>query len=206
MEDKTIKNGSKKERTKIICRCYYSSMRKNSILIVSWIAYIAILSVIWYLRFSTVLSVAFAVVGSAIGFLFPIVLDVLLPKIIDGSVKAETSFAKDVLQASADQLKQGNIHSTDAPETPLRSYPLLFAYFVAAIFVITSTQNWFGKGFVLGLGFSLVGDIFTSRVPMTLRERWFSVFRTNLTDVELKYFVWVTVAAFGLISFLSAMV
>lgn len=181
-------------------------MRKNSTLIVAWVLYVVILSVIWYLKLQNVLSVTLSIVGGFIGFVLPILLDVLLPKMMDGSAKVDTTFAKDILQASAYQLKQGNIHASNAPKTPLRSYPLLFAYFVAAVFVITSTQNWFGRGFVLGLGFSLVGDIYISRIPVVLRERWFSVFRTNLSDLELRYFVWVVVGAFGLISLLAAVV
>lgn len=175
-------------------------------LIITWFVYVAVLSFIWFVRFHNPLSIVIAVIGSLAGFVLPIMLDVLLPRIIDGSAKADTSFAKDVLRASAYELKQGNVHSINVPRTPLRSYPLLFAYFVAAIFVITSTQNWFGKGFVLGLGISLVGDIFISRAATTLRERWFSVFRTNLTDLELGYFVWVVVGTFGLLSFLATVI
>lgn len=181
-------------------------MRKNSTLIVAWILYSVALSALWYLRVQNVVSVGLAVAGSLVGFLLPIVLDVLLPKIIDGSAKADTTFAKDILTASANQLKQGNVHSLDVTQTPLRSYPLLLAYFAATIFIITSTQNWFGRGFVLGLGFSLISDIYISRAPVSLRDRWFSVFKTNLSDVELRYFTWIIIAVFGVISLIAAVV
>lgn len=180
-------------------------MQKNTALIAGWIVFAAVLAVIWFLRLQSIPTVVFALLASLIGFVLPIFLDILLPKIMDGSAQTSTSFAKEVLQAGADQVKQGNIHQSDPPKTPLRSYPLLVAYIVASIFVITSTQNWFGRGFVMGLGFSLVGDIFFSRNPITLRERWFSVFRTNLSDGELRYFVWITIASFGVLTLLAAL-
>lgn len=179
-------------------------MQKNQKVLIAGILYIVLLSIVWYLRLQVIMTVALSLVGSIVGFLLPIVLDVLLPRMMDGSAKVDGTFAKDILHESADQLKQGNIHATNAPQTPLRSYPLLVAYFAAAIFVITSTQNWFGRGFVLGLGFSLVADIFFSRAPGILRERWFSVFRTNLTDGELQYFVAIVIGAFALLSVFAA--
>jgi hypothetical protein len=179
-------------------------MQKNLGLVLSWVLYMLVLAIVWYLRLQSVMTVGIAGLGSLIGFLLPILLDVLLPKMMDGSATTSSAFAKDVLAQSAASLRAGNLHTASAPQTPLRSYPLLAAYMAAAFFVISSTQNWFGRGFVIGLGLSLVLDIFLSRNPEILRERWFSVFRTNLSDRELSYFVWAVIAIFGLLTLFSA--
>ncbi len=182
-------------------------MQKSAILFLTWVLYTLILALLWFFRSHSVVNVGVAVAGSLIGFLLPVLLDVLLPKIVSGSAKADTDFAKEVLQESAEQMRQGNIHSETAPVTPLRSYPLLFGYLLAAIFVISSTSSWFGRGFVLGLGLSLVLDLLLSRKPVEyLKARWFSVFHANLSEKEFDYFVWVSAGVFVILTILSAFV
>lgn len=181
-------------------------MQKSSLLLVTWIVYTAVLSLIWFLRVGVAMTLLLAVIGSLIGFVLPILLDILLPKVMDGSAEANRSFATSVLKESAQQLQAGNLHAASAPRTPLRSYPLLLAYLGATVYVITSTQSWFGKGFVLGLGLSLVADLFFYRKNASLlRERWFSVFRTNLTDSELSLFVRISTVVFGILTVVAAL-
>lgn len=181
-------------------------MQKNTALAIGWIVYMAVLVTAWFLRTQDFVVISLALGGSFIGFLLPIVLDVLLPKMMDGSAVIGSDFAKGIVTESVQQIRQGNLSQNEVKKTPLRSYPLLLAYFAATIFIISSTQNWFGRGFVLGLGFSLIADIVVYRSSVLLRDRWFSVFRTNLTDAELQYFVWIVVGVFGVLSVLSALV
>ncbi|MEP7166872.1 MAG: hypothetical protein ABI758_02760 [Candidatus Woesebacteria bacterium] len=182
-------------------------MQKNVVLFLGWILYTLVLSLIWYFRLGVPLTVGIAALGSFVGFVLPVFLDVLLPKIMAGDVKINTSTAKDVLQQGASQVRQGNLVPTNAPQTPLRSYPLLAGYFLTAFFVITSTNNFFGRGFVMGLGLSLMMDLFLYRHPLELlKERWFSVFHANLTEPEFDYFVYGAIGVFGILTVLSAIV
>ncbi len=181
-------------------------MNKTAYLICAWPAFTLILSLLWYLRLNDFVIIGLAALGSLVGFLLPVFLDVLLPYMMTGSAKMDKTFATQVIRESLTQVKTGNLHNEQVISTPLRSYPLLFAYMFAALFVITSTQNWFGRGFVLGLGFSLVADIFFARDPLILRPRWFSVFHTNLSDVQLKYFVYITIGGFGVLTLLAILI
>jgi hypothetical protein len=182
-------------------------MQKNVTLFLSWILYTLILSFIWYFRLGVLITVSLAALGSFIGFILPVFLDVLLPKIIGGDMKYDRATAKEVLQEGASQVRAGNMVPDVAPKTPLRSYPLLAGYFLTALFVITSTGNFFGRGFVMGLGLSLMLDLFLSRRPVEmLKERWFSVFHANLSEKEFDYFVFGVIGVFGLLTLLAAFV
>lgn len=144
------------------------------------------------------------VIGGLVGFLLSMVFDELVPRMVEGKANVNAEFAKQVLQSSAREIRQGNVYKSNVYGSPLRSYPLLVAYILAALLVITSSTNFFGKGVVLGIGLCLVLDLFLSRTPASyLRQRWFSVFRTNLSDRELQYFVWGVVGVFGVLTLLS---
>ncbi len=182
-------------------------MQKNVVLFLGWILYALVLSFLWYFRFHDFLIVGFAALGSLIGFVLPVFLDILLPRIMAGNIKMDMSSAKEVLQAGASQVRAGNMVPTTAPKTPLRSYPLLAGYFLTAFFVITSTGNFFGRGFVVGLGLSLMMDLFLSRRPIeSLKERWFSVFHANLTEQEFDYFVFACLGVFAVLTILAIVV
>lgn len=170
------------------------------------VLYTLVFSLVTYMRVTSPVIVGLTVVGLLIGFILPLFLDALIPRLMDGSAKASPGFAKDVLSQGAANVAQGNVYIESQKGSPLRSYPLLFGYVLAAIFVISSTQNWLGRGVVLGLGLSLVLDIVISRNPTVLRARWFSIFHTRLNDKELEYFVWTVVVGFGLLTFLAAFV
>lgn len=87
------------------------------------------------------------------------------------------------------------------------SYPFLFAFALISLYIVTSSSVWFGKAVVLGMGLRLCIDIVMSGQDKTrLRERWFSIYQTRLSDSELSFFVygsivvWVALTIFSLIS------
>lgn len=81
------------------------------------------------------------------------------------------------------------------------SYPFLFGFGVVALFMVTSTSNWFGKALVLGMGLRLVADLFVSnRNKQVLKQRWFAAFATKLSDGELDVFVYGTLALFVILT------
>lgn len=182
-------------------------MQKNVALFLGWVLYTLVLSLVWYFRFTDFLIVGLAALGSLIGFILPVFLDVLLPRMMAGGMKVDATLAKEVFREGASQVRAGNMVPTTAPKTPLRSYPLLAGYFMSAFFVITSTGNFFGRGFVMGLGLSLMLDLFLSRRPIEmLKERWFSVFHANLTEQEFDYFVYACLGVFAVLSILAILV
>lgn len=84
------------------------------------------------------------------------------------------------------------------------SYPFLFAFAAVAFYVVTSSESWFGRALVLGMGLRLVADLFISnRDKQILKQRWFTAFATRLSDGELNIFVYGTVALFIFITVLS---
>lgn len=84
------------------------------------------------------------------------------------------------------------------------SYPFLFAFGLVALYVVTSTDSWFGRAMVLGMGIRLVADLFVSnRDKQILKQRWFTAFATRLSDTELDIFVYGTLALFILLTVIS---
>ncbi len=180
-------------------------MQTKLLFFLTWAIYTGVLSLILFLRLQTLSGLLLQLAGSLIGLLLPLFIDVLLPRIQDGSAKPDITVAKDVLKQGTNTVLSGSIYHEGQEGSLLRSYPLLLGYFIAAFFVITSTQNWFGRGFVLGLGLFLVTDLYLSKNPETLRKRWFSVFHTRLNDTELKYFVFASIGTFGILTLFSVL-
>lgn len=86
----------------------------------------------------------------------------------------------------------------------LYSYPFLFAFGIVALYVVTSTDSWFGRALVLGMGLRLVADLFVSnRDKQILKQRWFTAFATRLSDAELDVFVYGSLALFILLTIIS---
>lgn len=85
----------------------------------------------------------------------------------------------------------------------IHSYLFLFAYFAAALFVVTSTQYEFGKAAVLGCGLRLMYELVESRMGGTLKERWFTQFPARLSSGEMDIFVVVCLVAFAVVSILG---
>lgn len=182
-------------------------MQKTAMFLLIGLLYTLLFSIATYLRSQTIIATGLTAAGLGLGFILPMFLDVLIPKLMDGSAKAERQFAQDMLKEGAANIVAGNVYTESQAGSPLRSYPLLFGYALAAIFVLTSTNNWFGRGVVLGLGFALVLDLVASRKPADyLRRRWFSVFHTRLTDQELQYFVWGCAGLFVILSVIGVFV
>lgn len=84
------------------------------------------------------------------------------------------------------------------------SYPFLFAFAVVSLYVVTSSESWFGRALVLGMGLRLIADLFVSnRDKGVLKQRWFTAFATKLSDAELDVFVYGSLAGFILLTILS---
>lgn len=183
-------------------------MKNHVVYFATWGLYISILSLLFFFIKDVQLFFLFSfITGSFLGFVIPIVLDVVLPMYMKGTATLSKETVQTVVEQTANQVKSGNVYDKNLMPTPLRSYPLLFGYFVMAVFIITSTSNWIGTGFVLGLGLYLALDLWFSKTPTDyLRKRWFSVFHTNLSDTELRYFVWGSIGGFGIITLLSVLV
>lgn len=182
-------------------------MQKNFQLLLGWIVLAVLLSVVSYLKSHNLFAVGLLIAGSLSGVIIPVFLDILLPKIMKADTKINASMASDTLKEGMAVMKQGTIHSSGSVPTPLRSYPLLGAYVLSAFFIITSTGSYLGRGFVLGLGLSLVFDLWLSRRPIEyLKERWFSVFHANLSDKEFDYFVFGSLGIYGILVLLGILV
>lgn len=182
-------------------------MRKNSLLFAGWIGLTAFMCLAWFLRSHPILQIGFSVVGSLIGFVLPVFLDILLPKFMTGHIDLNSSMAKDVLSQGVTQVREGHIQSDQAPKTPLRSYPLLLSYMAIALLIMSSSHDLFPRGFIVGLGFSLVADLVMSRRPIEhLKDRWFSVFHANLSDKEFDYFIAIMTGAYILITIVAVFV
>lgn len=180
-------------------------MKHLTVYSIVWLLYVTGISLFsLFIKQVEFVFIVWSVIGSLVGFALPILLDVVLPHLISGSATPTKEFMGTVVQQSMTSVKQGNVYSASVPPTPLRSYPLLLGYAITALFVITSTQNYLGRGFVLGLGLSLVLDLWISKNPSSyLRQRWFSVFKTNLNDQELSFFVFGVVVIFSLFTIIA---
>lgn len=139
-------------------------------------------------------------VGGAVGIVLPRAMDIGL--LLFG--KEQTGNAKQIVSDFKQEFLKKQDTATVVPKSPLRSYPFLFGYAIASLYVLTSTKPVFGKALLLGVGLSLITDLLLHRKPKgELRSRWFRLFPTNLTDQELDIFVIVCVIGFGLISLLG---
>jgi hypothetical protein len=104
-------------------------------------------------------------------------------------------------------VREGNLQNAQAPRTPLRSYPLLLSYLAIALLIMSSSHDLFPRGFIVGLGFSLMADLVLSRRPIEhLKDRWFSVFRANLSEKEFDYFIAIMTGAYALLTVIAIFV
>lgn len=176
-------------------------MKLKARLFLIWVLYTTLM--VWgtgsisgnWLKFIFILS------GSALGM--------LLPKLV--TVIAEIYFKSDEAHRSPlarfTALMWQDAYSL-VPSTEMGqmiySYPFLFAYGVVALYVVTSSDGWFGKALVLGMALRFVCDLFVSnRDKQILKQRWFSAFAAKLSDVELDVFVYGALAGLILLTIIS---
>ncbi|MBP9700648.1 hypothetical protein KBD71_05205 [Candidatus Woesebacteria bacterium] len=171
-----------------------------------WILFTLVITIVFFFKTSQIITTVMILAGLIIGFILPLFIDAIIPKISGKKLEVDATLAKDVLTQGTSELVAGHFYSESQSGSLLRSYPLLGGFWVAAILVITSSTSMFGKGFILGLGLFLMIDLFLSREPATLKQRWFSTFKTGFTDQELHFFVWGNIAVFAVFSLLTLLI
>ena len=99
--------------------------------------------------------------------------------------------------------KQYNELQTEPKQLITRSALFIISYIVVAIFVITSTAGYIGHGIVLGLGVSLLTELwFGLNDPLTFQQRFLFQLQRPLTALEMKHLVWVFAAVVAGLSIL----
>lgn len=181
-------------------------MKQSLRFLLPWFLFSAIITIVFFFKTSQLLSTGMILAGLIVGFIVPFFIDAMTPKISGKKLEVDASLAKDVLSQGTSELVAGHFYSESQTGSPLRSYPLLAGYWIAAVLVITSSTSIFGKGFILGLGLFLMIDLYLSREPATLKRRWFSTFKTGFTDQELNYFVYGCIAVFAMFSLLTLLI
>ncbi|HSW89605.1 MAG TPA: hypothetical protein VLH19_01905 [Patescibacteria group bacterium] len=172
-----------------------------------WILFTVVSTLLIFLRRSDLISAGLFALGVGIGFICSVLIDVLFPS-SNGQIPAVSKEqVRQVISQTVSEVKTVGTYKQVQARNPLRSYPALAAYFVAAFFVISSTSSFLGRGVVLGLGLSLVTDLYISKTSLAgLRSRWFSLFPVNLSDSELVIFVWLVCGVFSVLSLIAVLV
>lgn len=168
-------------------------MRPKARLFLVWLAYAALLVLGSRVLPGNILSAVVIVLGSLLGMLLPKLVSIFSEVYLVPSSAASNSAR---IQNLFWQDSHSLIPSTKVGQM-IYSYPFLFAFGAVALFVVTSTENWFGRAVVLGMGLRLSADLLVSnRDKQILKQRWFTTFSTRLTDSELDIFVYGNLALF----------
>ncbi len=146
-------------------------------------------------------KILFIVAGSLFGMLLPKLVTVFAEIYLVPSTPGVSNFSRFTSLFWQDS---HTLMPTTKMGQMIYSYPFLFAFGAVALYIATSSDNWFGKALVLGMGLRLVADLFISnRDKQILKQRWFTAFATRLSDMELDIFVYGTVALFVFITILA---
>jgi len=110
-------------------------------------------------------------------------------------------FGKRDIKGGVRLLKQ---RRSELEELGFRSALFQGAWVLVAVFALTSTTSWFGKALVMGLGLHILVDEWRDYITdkKTLKRWLFWQIKREISDDELKWYLYIMTGLFGWLSWL----